>query len=241
MKPKLRALKDKKYASCEYFIRCIDFNEPVVQHEHKANSSIDEYWYVLWQVVRVVHIMVTKCLPTLARHYSFKVLCESAAVELSEAKEVLKRKMLEPYNEELYVSSYKESDSLNPKQHESKHSKITKVRRIGASHDRMKKMEERKMVMLQVCSQKDNFIPNVHPNVERNRKSATFWKELPAGAEFPEGWIIHIHKRRSGATGAGKNLDYYWFTNEGKKLRSRVEVKKFLATLEVANGNEDRA
>lgn len=244
-KPKLTYLSDKgangKTKCLTYYIRYIEAEKTdEVVNKGIGLSNIDTQWYVLWQVVRVVHVMVTMCLPAIAGIYSLERLCTSAGVSVSDARIMLQRKMIEPYNEELYVSPYTVSGCQKAVKHETKYNSTSRVRQIRASGDRLRKMEERRMILLQECCQKDNFIPDVHRNVVRNRKSETFWKEMPAGPDFPQGWIIHAHKRKNGATG-GRNIDYYWFTKNGKKLRSQVEVKKFIDALELAIGDEDVA
>jgi hypothetical protein len=68
---------------------------------------------------------------------------------------------------------------------------------------------------------------DVHPNVIRDRNAMNFWKEYPGGDDYPEGWVIHVHKRPS-----GNHLDWYWFTASGKKLRSRKDITRFMEQLE---------
>ena len=79
-----------------------------------------------------------------------------------------------------------------------------------------------------------------HSSVTKNARSATFTREEPAGKDFPEGWVVHYHERKSGAS-AGKHVDKYWYTKTGKKLRSRPEIMRFLDYLKVAEGDEDAA
>ena len=64
---------------------------------------------------------------------------------------------------------------------------------------------------------------------------------LKSGAKLPEGWIKQIYQRRNSAINKGKQ-DCYWIT-PGKlfKLRSMVEVEKFLAALKAADGDETKA
>jgi hypothetical protein len=245
VKPKLTywKVKDANGQSSHhtYLIRCIEseVSDEVAQNG-RAQTFVDTQWYVLWQVIRVVHVIVTMCLPSISTIYSLERLCSCAGVSISDVKRMLQNKMTDPYSEELYVSAYSESGFNEAIVHKSKHNTTSRVRQIRASGDRIKKMEERRLMLLQSCCQKDNFIPDVHKNVVRNRKCETFWKELPAGPDCPKGWIIHVHKRKNGVTG-GRFLDYYWFTNNGKKLRSQVEVKRFIDALELAMGDEDAA
>ena len=73
-------------------------------------------------------------------------------------------------------------------------------------------------------------------SVTKNKDTPTFVREEPAGKDFPEGWVIHSHRRK-----VGKHVDIYHFTKTGKKLRSKPEAKRFLDYLEVAEGDEDIA
>jgi len=92
-----------------------------------------------------------------------------------------------------------------------------------------------------VAGKKTGFIANVAPNIVKNRENGiTFWKEEPGGDKYPEGWIIHIHKRQSGESG-GRHIDRYWFTKGGKKLRSTKEIERFLIAMKLSQGNEELA
>jgi hypothetical protein len=66
----------------------------------------------------------------------------------------------------------------------------------------------------------------------------TFISEGPA--EWPKGWTKKIHERKKGATKGRR--DCYWITPKRNfKLRSKVEVGKFLVALKAANGDERKA
>ena len=78
--------------------------------------------------------------------------------------------------------------------------------------------------------------------VQKNEASAparlTLISEDPA--EWPKGWTKKIHERKKGATKGRR--DCYWITPEQHyKLRSQVEVRRFIVALEVANGDEKEA
>ena len=60
---------------------------------------------------------------------------------------------------------------------------------------------------------------------------------LMDGGDWPPGWTQKIFERPSGAT-----HDRYWYTPITKrKLRSMIEVNRFLAALKKSNGDEDEA
>lgn len=63
---------------------------------------------------------------------------------------------------------------------------------------------------------------------------------LPTGSSWPTGWIKRVFERRNGAT-KGQS-DRYWYTPiQHYKLRSMVEVKRFLAALKASKGDEPKA
>ena len=62
----------------------------------------------------------------------------------------------------------------------------------------------------------------------------------PLDGGWPKGWTKHIYERSSGATKGGR--DRYWFTPVlNRKLRSMVEVKRFMAALKQSDGDETMA
>ena len=71
-----------------------------------------------------------------------------------------------------------------------------------------------------------------------------FYEEKFTGTEdvfLPDGWILHIHKRPKDDHGKIQ-FDRYWYTPKtGKKMRSKLEVQRFLGCLDAANGDEDNA
>ncbi|KAL3943305.1 MAG: hypothetical protein SGBAC_002633 [Bacillariaceae sp.] len=57
---------------------------------------------------------------------------------------------------------------------------------------------------------------------------------------WPEGWVKRVYERASGVTKG--STDKYWYTPiNGLKLRSIVEVRRFLKALKTTNGNENEA
>jgi hypothetical protein len=62
----------------------------------------------------------------------------------------------------------------------------------------------------------------------------------PIEGGWPAGWKKTVVQRQSGATKGGS--DRYWYTPDlGHKLRSMLEVKRFMAALAAANGDEKEA
>jgi hypothetical protein len=76
--------------------------------------------------------------------------------------------------------------------------------------------------------------------LKKGRLMKNFYEEKVAEG-MPQGWMMHVHKRPI-KNGSKRHFDYYWFSPKtGKRLRSKVEVQRFLAHLETSNGDEDIA
>jgi hypothetical protein len=61
--------------------------------------------------------------------------------------------------------------------------------------------------------------------------------EEPLDGGWPDGWIKRTFARQSGASVG--STDSYWYTPQtGKRLRSMVEVKRFMAALSTYGGDE---
>ena len=61
-----------------------------------------------------------------------------------------------------------------------------------------------------------------------------------SNVDWPEGWIKRVFERQSGSSKG--HLDRYWYSpQKQKKLRSLVEVRKFLRGLTEYGGDEDKA
>ena len=62
---------------------------------------------------------------------------------------------------------------------------------------------------------------------------------------WPDGWIKRVYKRGGGGGGSIKTAgttDKYWYTpSKSYKLRSMVQVKKFVKALERFDGDEELA
>ena len=188
--------------------------------------KVDTDWYIL-QNVRVIHAVACEYLK-FEKYYSLQSLCEQLGVNVEAAEEMVKTRIEEPYDKEKYVQQkdHRFKDSINKTSH------IKRTKRFSA--------DAQKIFDREGGRQMSGFIPNVHPNVERNRNNLTFWEEKPGGDLLPEGWIIHIHNREQGPTSTS-HLDWYWFTKGGKKLRSKPEIRRYIECLEKAGGDDEEA
>mmetsp|Transcript_8728 Transcript_8728/g.8296 ORF Transcript_8728/g.8296 Transcript_8728/m.8296 type:complete len:182 (-) Transcript_8728:327-872(-) len=74
----------------------------------------------------------------------------------------------------------------------------------------------------------------------RGRAVPILVSEGPAGADLPTGWTVKIYQRMSGHSKG--HLDQYWFSpTTKKKMRSRVEIARFLVCLKNHEGDEEKA
>jgi len=83
--------------------------------------------------------------------------------------------------------------------------------------------------------------PSTSPVAPRT-KNQEVWSGAPADkleGGWPEGWVKKKVQRQGGDTKG--RADPYWYSPTGKKFRSMTEVKRFMAALTKANGDEERA
>mmetsp|Transcript_20402 Transcript_20402/g.57666 ORF Transcript_20402/g.57666 Transcript_20402/m.57666 type:complete len:85 (+) Transcript_20402:1-255(+) len=60
------------------------------------------------------------------------------------------------------------------------------------------------------------------------------------GGDWPKGWVKRMFERTGGATKGQQ--DRYWYSpNIGFRLRSMVEVKRFVTALDRVDGDEEKA
>ena len=69
----------------------------------KANIAIDQEWYIFWQIIRVIHIFMTKCAPllipdlnVLEATYSLEELCKRLNFDFGSAQLLILQKLQEP-------------------------------------------------------------------------------------------------------------------------------------------------
>ena len=73
-----------------------------------------------------------------------------------------------------------------------------------------------------------------------NKSGPQLVSEGPAGPDFPNGWTTKTFRRMSGKSKG--QTDQYWFSAKTqKKMRSKVEINRFLSYLKSSNGDEEKA
>lgn len=88
-----------------------------------------------------------------------------------------------------------------------------------------------------------DILPTVVQDIlAKGRLLKNFFQEKVAEGGFPNGWIEHVHRRNQTSQTNKIHEDHYWYTPKtGKRLRSTVEVRKFLEHLKATKGDEDLA
>ena len=83
------------------------------------------------------------------------------------------------------------------------------------------------------------------PSVPKKTPDPILWEgppdePFPAGGNWPDGWVKRVCERTSGAT-AGQT-DKYWITPGVKqRLRSTMEVRRWIKAMQITNGDETEA
>jgi hypothetical protein len=188
-----------------------------VSNFRKPMSSVNETWYVVWQVTWIVH--------TFAKHflsdagYSLGLLCERLGVDVALAEFAVQHGIRE-VEEDFYLQFCKPKAKMKPakKSH-------------GAENQ-----ERPKKAAVKTCTPRKCTGP---------RPCAKLIYEGPPNVNFeggwPEGWIQRTYERQSGSTVG--STDHYWFPNGNFqfKFRSMTQIKRYLQALEICNGNEQEA
>ncbi len=197
------------------------------------HTSIDGEWYLLWQVIRVAHVISIHFMQSNNNSYSLEELCAKVGVNVKNAEQVLAVKMEEPFPSIYcnYVEEFieeetnkdsttlmKESSVQAPKTNKQTQSLKTNI----YSQARWDLMMQRDKQM--IATYKANIKPTRQPRYDESDGS------------LPSGWRIEGVPRKS-----SNHVDLYWYSKTNKKMRSRVEVGLFLELLTECNFDEEEA
>lgn len=203
---------------------CEDNNEAL----QSGKVKIDEEWYLLWQVIRAVHIISMNFIQWNSHeHYSLEKLCNKVGVNVNHAQLMLAMKMAQPF-EAAY--SHNDETLVNNK------AVPTTVKRenivqesINRQNNRAQYEARRKELRLKIANNRTPF-----------KRSTSV---ICGGALYeekdgtvPTGWRVEYIKRHS-----SNHVDRYWYSVTNKKMRSRVEVRMFLDLIQKCNGDEESA
>lgn len=133
------------------------------------------------------------------------------------------------------------SDAI-PKSSNAKETTVSLPPVVDAGNETGKKVVTQKPVKSSASAKVDksaHFSTTLQKVLASARLLKNFHEET-VDKEMPQGWIVHLHKRQT--TGPKEHIDRYWFSpNTGKKLRSRVEIERFLSHLKDTGGDEEQA
>lgn len=83
--------------------------------------ELDEDWYLLFQLVKVIHVMTTKCFVGIEKYgYSLSVLCKLIGVSCERARDVVSVVMEEPYGETFQLFATENEENLLGPMHRAK-------------------------------------------------------------------------------------------------------------------------
>ncbi len=119
--------------SIHYKVRCIKI---VKERPKSITRVIDEEWYLLWNIVRVVHILVSRCFPVKKGTYSLATLCDCVGVKVADAEKVINVPMNDPIDDSIYVSQYADDRQID------RNSNMSNVYGPRESHERKKKIDK---------------------------------------------------------------------------------------------------
>lgn len=209
-------------------IRCLSTVTPAQSTDFvavltSAHTSIDREWYLLWQVIRVVHVISLHFMQSSNNFYSLKELCAKVGVNVKKAEQVLAAKMEEPF-----PSIYCNYDDEFIEEETSKDSVTLKKELSVRAPNNVYSQAHRDLRMLRDNEIIANYKENIKPNHQLRYDESD--------GSLPPGWRIERIKRRT-----SEHVDLYWYSKTNKKMRSRIEVGLFLKFVSECNGDEEAA
>jgi len=251
----LRTLNSKTCDDID-LVSCDNFNEVLCDFRSPQSGAaqVDENWYALWQVVRVIHCFATKCIEwsiggkdNSVSIYSLERLCKRVGVNVKDARKMLSQEMVHRTKPPIIKRNKPEVSTIarmncTVKDHSIKRNKSSphfdeSNRTLSETIAKMKytvKDHSTKPKTNDPYSDKSNgTLPQI-PSICRTNMDGSLYDE--SDGTLPEGWRLEHVKRPN-----SKHVDRYWYTIGGKKLRSRIEVALFLKCLELSNNNESEA
>jgi hypothetical protein len=181
-----------------------------------GNAKVDEEWYLLWQVMRVVHTLSVHCVSwSNFEHYSFDKLCRAIGVKSKAAEVVLGVKMSKPYKN-IY------------------HNTETTIGAASIHNDITSLVSEPKLkASLHTATKEMRLKDNAALAPFKNKKKLSYDGK---DGSLPPSWRLeHVRRKNS------SHVDRYWFSATNKKFRSRVEVAMFLDLIQRFDGDEAAA
>jgi hypothetical protein len=226
-----------------------------------ANTSIaiNETWYLVWQVIFVVHTFLAEFLD--GSDETLKILCSKVGVDYTLAQFAIARGMKRERDKGLRKRCSRKPQPRSQPRKSKKH--LGRSKDLSARENTIKK---RRKSLSKTGTNRDSAkapplkcasaiapplkcVSAIAPPLkgQPNGKPRPLAKEIWFGKADPkeipgdsEGWTKRTFERQSGATKG--DTDNYWYTPKlKKKLRSIKEVHRFVKALAKADNNEARA
>jgi hypothetical protein len=207
----------------------------------KATFEVNEAWYLVWQVAYITNAFARKFLPfdlsaTATINYSLEQLCSRLGVDTAMVKQAVARGVEKRtlFGKQITKKQKKrKASSLESKKASKKARKDN-----SKSSKSVNKKASRAPPAVQVLGASPNSSIVTGPNGRPAAREV--WRgrpDEPMEGGWPPGWRKTLVQRVSGAT-AG-HTDRYWHTPQKRyKLRSMVDVKRFMAALKTVGGDE---
>jgi hypothetical protein len=194
----------------------------------KTSIAVNETWYLVWQLIYVVHTFATEFLD--GTDDTLKILCTKIGVDYKLAQFAVTRGMQLERNEGLRKRCCQKPRKRKAKRH------------LGSDPSARKGPSKKRRKAL---SKSDtNCGLKAGPNKKAKTSAKEIWfgtpgpDEIPGG--WPEGWTKRTFERQSGESKG--HTDSYWYTPILKmKLRSIKEIKRFMGYLHDSSGDEAQA
>lgn len=215
-----------------------DLRKELATHEHLAalgsvpveksklsntKRSINETWYIQWQVLYLVDIFASRYCGSAG--YELETLCAKLGADLNVARFVTERGILDSdglgYRDFCQVKKRKlpisKQRPLLPKNAKHVRPKAEKEKKQKSKNPAKRKASKslRQYELGKIVGEKENCIYKGPPNTV-----------FPGSGGWPDGWYQKTEVRMSGASQG--DVDHYWYTPSGKRLRSGREILRYL-------------
>ena len=195
-----------------------------------GRAKVDEEWYLLWQIIRVVHTISLHCIQWNSHsYYSIEKLCDKVGVKANHAQLMLAMKMAQPFE-----SSYSHNDETLVEN--KKNVAPTTVKKKDSSIAQKAVYKQKNMAQYE-ARRKELRLKTAQTLADKKSKgvgAGPLYEEKDG--TIPPGWRVDYVKRHS-----SNHVDRYWYSVTDKKLRSRVEVRLFLDLIKKSDGDEEAA
>jgi hypothetical protein len=211
---------------------------PQVIDSTNTSIAVNESWYLVWQLIYVVHTFLIEFLD--GSDETLKILCSKIGVDYALAQFAVARGMKHERDKSLRKRCSRKPQPQPLPQKAKKHLGRSS-RDLSARKKTVKK--QRKTLSKTDTNCGSAKTPHLKVGVDGRPRAKELWYGKPDPAEIPgesKGWTKRTFQRQSGATKG--DTDHYWYTPIlEKKLRSLKEVERFVEELANCKGDEEKA